>query len=378
MLPDISGLWAALNVSAYLPDMSTLPYPLTPWWGLFVLLLFIPAWFLRRRRQNRMGHSNVGLHSNLGSSKIGILPALTLAVALLFFAGAATRPVQDYTVETQWVEAHEIEIDVDFSGSMDGRDIPGAASALLPPNIGGCINGEHNDDWENQRDDKGNLTVNPAPSAMRRINAACFAVLNFVMHRNGDRIGLVMFNDAAYFLLPLWFEQKVIVRQAQLINKRGTKGGTNFSGQDETNKNLGPLQLNINNLKTYGQSNSKIMIMVSDGEDHISKERRQDLADQMNAQGIHLYVLGVGPGWYKEGSNPDLKILTEQVEGKVFPIKDADSLLAAFDTINRLEPSKIHRDLNVKHHELAPLLLALGLLFSIIYLCLVRTTLEQA
>src|ERR1700722_5225278 len=148
MFHFLNGLWAALNMSAYVPDLNSMPYMLTPWWGLIGLLV-IPFWLLRSRRQNRMGHSNVGLHSNLGSSKIGKLPAVVFAAAFLAFSGAATRPVQDYTVETQWVEAHEIELFVDFSGSMDGRDIPGAASALLPANLGGCLNGEHKDDWEN-------------------------------------------------------------------------------------------------------------------------------------------------------------------------------------------------------------------------------------
>ena len=375
MFPDITGMWASL--STYMPDMSTMPYLLTPWWGLLGLAVF-PLWFLRSRRQNRIGHSNVSLHSNLGTSKVGIVTAVVFALSILSFSLAATRPVQDYTVETQWVEAHEIELGVDFSGSMDGRDIPGAASALLPAGIGGCLNGEHKDDWENQRDDAGNLAIKDQPSNMRRINAACFAVVNFVIHRNGDRIGLMMFNDAAYFLLPLWFDQKVIVRQAQQINHRGTSGGTNFSGPDPSSPNVGPLQLSINNLTRYGQGHSKIMIMVTDGEDNIAEDRRQALAEQFQTLGIHLYVLGVGPGWYQEGANPDLKKLADLVGGKVFPIKNADSLLAAFDEINRLEPSKIHRDINVKHHELAPGLILLGLLLSMIYLGLVRTTLEQA
>jgi Ca-activated chloride channel family protein len=215
---------------------------------------------------------------------------------------------------------------------------------------------------------------------MRRINAACFAVVNFVSHRTGDRIGLIMFNDAATWLLPLWFDQKVVIRQAGLINSHGTSGGTNFDGPSQSNSALGPLQAGINHLVAYGQGNSKVMIMVTDGEDSMSDQRRAELAEQFAKFDIHLYVLGVGPGWLRPDPNggPDLRRLADAVNGKVFVVKDGDSLKAAFEEINRLEPSKIHREVAVKHHELAPLPLFAAVILILVFLPFSLLMREQA
>src|SRR6185437_5187553 len=140
----IAGLgWFNLQL-----DPSNLPYLMYPWMGLLVLLVPLVLW-LRYRRQDSLVHSNVDLHSNLSGSKIGRLPTAVLAIVLCLLVLASTRPVQDYTVETQSTEAHEIVLGVDYSGSMDQRDIPGAARGLLPSGFTGCKNGEHPDDPEN-------------------------------------------------------------------------------------------------------------------------------------------------------------------------------------------------------------------------------------
>jgi Ca-activated chloride channel family protein len=365
MLSQFVTEWLASARTLF--DGSNLPYFLDPWFLLFALGAPLVVW-LRYRRQARVVHSNVDLHSNLGSSKIGRIPAILLGLWVVLLAVALARPVQDYTVEKEYVEAHEIVLGVDFSGSMDAQDIAGAAAALLPPGIEGCLNGEHKED--NDR------TVER--TSLRRINAACFAVTNFVMHRAGDRIGLIMFSNEAYWLLPLWLDQKVILEQAQLINRRGTSGGTNFDGPSKANSQMGPLQLGINHLSVYGQSKARVMIMVTDGEDSIAEERRQELADQFAKMGIHLYVLGVGSGW-AEGKNPDLAKLVQLVEGgAVFPVKDGDSLKAAFAKIDELEKSKIQREVTVKHRDWYPVALVLAFGVLIIFLRLTRATREQA
>ncbi len=312
----------------------------------FWVLLLVPAWlWLQRRRQPAIGHSRVSVQANMPAFPVmAWLPTVLRVVFAVTAVAALAFPVLPETKKTRTIQTRDIVLAVDFSGSMsvsiNGSPPPGA----LPPNT---------------------------PGSYQRIDAARDSVMQFVSRRPGDRLGLMIFDDDTYYHWPLSDDLKIILRKSRLLNKY-TGGGTNFEGPSPGNPGMGPLQAAIDHLNEFGLAKSKVVILVTDGEASISENRMQELKRQMQAQGIRLYVLGVGDSWTGQGfgamMTADLRSLVSQMNGQIFPVGDAAAMQAAFEQINQLELSRVELEesttyVDIYHYFLAATLVALiGLL----------------
>jgi Ca-activated chloride channel homolog len=321
---------------------------------LALILLVVPVLWLRRKRQSALGHPQVGIHRNLRAvSLVGRLPAILLTLAFAALIGALARPVLPDVKETRAIQTRDIVIAVDISGSMDGA-IPGA----VPP--------------PNSTPQAGNTTQaggGANSQQYRRKDAAQDAVIQFVKTREGDRIALFIFDDNTYYHWPLSDDLRIILRKAGLLSKN-SGGGTNFEGP------TGPIQSAINHLRDYGQAKTKVLIMVSDGESNISPQRFNELSAMMEAQGIKIYLLGVGESWTGSGGSSssmtaDLRRFVEKHNGKVFAVGSAEEMNAAFAAINQLEVSKVELEQSTEYKDIfqyfawASALLLVGFLASL-------------
>lgn len=331
-------------------------------WLLLLVVAVVPLLWLQRRRQSAIGHSGVGIHKNVRSIPIvGRLPAVFLSLAFIAMVAALARPVIPEVSENRTIETRDICIAVDISGSM--------GSALPPPT-------QPQTTSTPAAPANGATGTPPSQQTYRRLDAARDAVVQFVAARDGDRIAVLVFDDESYFYWPLSDDHKIVMRKAQLINSY-LGGGTNFEGPSDTNKGIGPFQACINHFREYGKAKSKVIVLVTDGEDNISDKRQKEIAAQMEEIGIKLYVLGVGEGW-TNGSTPDLGHFADKVGGKVYRVGDQGAMQQSFADINALEKSAITIEKNTSYLDIFQYFLVAAVVLIALFLGSVVVTREDA
>lgn len=121
-----------------------------------------------------------------------------------------------------------------------------------------------------------------------RLEKVKFELKNIVEAFNSDRIGLIMFSSEAYIQCPLTYDNNALNLFIQTLSTDLVPNyGTDFGP---------PLELALEKLTqgdtTITQSKSKIIILISDGEDF--GENTDDVANEVESEGIKLFTLGVG------------------------------------------------------------------------------------
>ena len=325
--------------------------------SLWVLALTVPAalaltWF-RRKYQPTIVNPSVQLQKSLRSFPvIGFLPTLFFAGFMLTMAAILARPALPELHETRTLVTRDISFAVDNSGSMGGTDIG-------PPPADGPRDKE---------------------KPYRRLDGAQDALAFFVPKREGDRVGLFIFDDATYMHWPLTDDLKVIMTKIGLIDKF-TGGGTNFEGPTASDKRVGPIQAALNHWKEYGKAGTKVLILVTDGEAPISYERMEDFIRDYKAIGGKVYVLGIGPDWTKEGNPPGLepiKKLVKETGGKAFAAGDIKQLEEAVASIDKLEKSTVKLETNTTYRDIYEKFAALAAILLVLFFCSIVVTRETA
>jgi Ca-activated chloride channel family protein len=299
---------------------------------LWLILAVVPILWLGRFRRKTVGHTQVDIHKNVRSTPFWawVPPVLVTSFWVALCVGMA-EPRQITYTDKQTVDAREFVIMVDTSGSMTTQ-----------------LQDKSQQDFVKDQAAPGAV---PAPDAKpaTRATAARDGVKLFVDSRaqliaqrgKGDRVSLLLFDDEVYTACPFVFDMSIISKKLFMIDGY-QGGGTNFDGPNSDNQysKVGAIQGAINYFKNKGQTKSRVLIMVTDGEDSISAKRFAELSQQIQDMGIHMYVLGVGESW-TSGTEVDLRRFVEGVGGKVFLIGDVQAMRDGFAKINELETSKI-------------------------------------
>jgi len=304
-----------------------------PIWLSLLLAVPIPWLFLRSR--GYLGHSSIdSSHEKQFRSYAHLVPLALLSLGFIALFIALARPQHAYTLPDQTVKARDIVVAVDKSGSMSTKfdgDVPPAVAGNtdldkeLPPLPSTPTLGDSDSDSDTS--DKG----------QRRIDAAQQAVLNFVRDRyignSGDRVGVMVFDSQPYWSWPLTRDLRMVYRKMQLTN-RGVGGGTNF-GEEKP----GPIDAAAEQFDELGQSNTRVLIMVTDGEDSLSSDAQARLLKVLQSRGIRLYVIGVGPTLAQQ--DVDIIRVAQAAGGRVFRVENGGDLNLCFQTINSLEQSPV-------------------------------------
>jgi hypothetical protein len=303
-------------------------YPLCLW-----LILLIPIPWLVSGGRAYVGHTRVLPAQRSFSKYLHLLPVLLIGAGFALFFIALARPQHPYTMPDLTTRARDIVIAVDKSGSMSTE-----FDGVVPTPIAG-----------NTALDKELPPLPPLPSlgdsdnygygvkdGHRRIDAAQASALNFVRDRfvlnSGDRLGVLVFDTQPYWAWPITKDLKIIYRELQ-INVTVPGGGTNFGSTDP-----GPIDAAVQQFQELGQSNTRVVIMITDGEDSLNSSFDRVL-NVLNSNGVRLYVIGVGP--YLARNDVDITRLAQAAGGRVFRVENAGDLNECFKTINSLEQSPV-------------------------------------
>ncbi|HEY9867702.1 MAG TPA: VWA domain-containing protein [Candidatus Obscuribacterales bacterium] len=321
-----------------------------PYWLLLVLLVPVP-WLLLRRK-GYLGHSDVHLTNGISAGAILYrLPLVLLSISFVLLSVALARPQRLHVESEQTIKARDIMIAVDISGSM-ASPFQGQIPELekdpeldkeLPP----------------RPPKKPRPGQPPEAKGGRRIDAAQWAVLAFIRDRwlaaAGDRVGIIVFDHAPYYSWPLTHDLRQIYRKGEFVEE-GLGGGTNFGDLKP-----GPLDAAADHFDELGKSATKVLILVTDGEDNISSSTAERLRDLLSSRGIRLYVIHVGE---KDKQDLDIIRFTEEMGGKVFRVDNTAELRAGFKTIDEMERTVISVTVSNRHEEAFwPFALAAALFF---------------
>lgn len=216
-----------------------------------------------------------------------------------------------------------------------------------------------------------------------RIQAAKRVASEFVTDRPNDNIGLVVFAGESFTQCPLTTDHKVLLNLLNDIEFGLIEDGTAIG--------MG-LATSVNRLKD-SESQSKVVILLTDGTNNRGQIAPLTAADLARSYGIRVYTIGVGtkgmaptpvqtPFGIRMQNLPvdiDEKTLTEiasMTGGKYFRAEDTEGLRKVYAEIDEMEKYLISVQ-NVTHRqELFMPFALIGLLLILLELILRRTWLR--
>jgi Ca-activated chloride channel homolog len=300
----------------------------------FVPFSFVLRWLLYIRGGQKL---NIALpEKQLRSDWVALLrffPPLLLMVSIMLLLVAIARPQKTNEQVDQWTEGIDIMLVLDISESMQIED--------FTPN---------------------------------RLEAAKKVARGFIEGRLQDRIGLVIFSGEAISYAPLTTDYSMLQSLInditfQMIQKGGTAIGS-------------AIAVGINRMRE-STSKSKIMILLSDGENTAGSIDPVTAANLAYAYGVKIYSIGVG----KEGKVPygtdmfgrpryveqsldetALREIARIGEGQFFRATDNKTLEQVFKRIDQYEKAEIKENRFKDTHDFYPIYLLYGMLFWLLWL----------
>lgn len=297
-----------------------------PWFLLLLLVVPLFAWW-RSRRTGRSAFmfSSLGVMGEIGVKRrdLGGIALLVMRwLGLILFIIALARP--------QWTEGKS-------SISASGIDIVAAfdlSDSMAAEDDGFIYHGEQ----------------------VNRLFIARKVLGEFIRKRTNDRIGLVAFSGQAYIAAPLSLDHDFLLTTLErltldTIKEEGTSIGAAITAS-------------VNRLRDL-KSKSKIVILMTDGQNTVGSISPLTAAEAAKALGIKIYTIGIGSRgtarlpridpfgrkvYYSINVDIDedtLKKIADMTGGKYYRGDKTDSLRKVYEDIDRLEKTKVE----VKHYQ---------------------------
>jgi Ca-activated chloride channel family protein len=221
---------------------------------------------------------------------------------------------------------------------------------------------------------------------VNRFDMARAVLKEFIEKRPNDRIGLVVFGVQAFIATPLTLDHDFLLRDLERLQ---------IGVIDESRTAIGSaLSTAINRLRDV-KSKSKILILMTDGQNNAGKIDPLTAAEAAQALGIKIYTIGVGMkgmapmpvivggrrvGTRQEPVDIDEDTLTkiaEKTGGKYYRADNAARFQAIYSEIDKLE--KTEKDIRkyARHRELFPWVIAPGFGLLLLELLLSQTLLRR-
>lgn len=239
-----------------------------------------------------------------------LVPVISLWLLWLLLLLAAARPM--------WI-GEPIEL------PNSGRDL------LMAVDISGSMRIE---------DMQVGQTLVPRVDAVRQVGA------QFISHRTGDRVGLILFGSKAYVQSPLTFDTATVKRflsEAQI----------GFAGEETAIGDA--IGLAVKRLRER-PAESRVLVLLTDGQDTASSVKPLEAAQLAANLGIRIYTIGIGadaltlPGLFgssfgRRQINPSseldeagLQEIARLTGGEYFRARNPQELVNIYQMLDTLEP----------------------------------------
>lgn len=245
-------------------------------------------------------HIFTGITAQKGAGRGTLLAGLVWAAMVIALAG----PQVSRTSDVLPASGRDIVLVIDLSGSMQKEDFQ--------------LDGQ----------------------PISRLEAVKRTASRFVAARRGDRIGLVIFGDRAYFAQPLTFDVDAVARaidEAQIgISGRATA----------ISDGLGLAMKRL----AASEAPTRVVVLLSDGVDTSGNVLANDAARLADEHGIRIHTIALGPEDLENQPQSrdavDTKTLREVAElsgGTAFRVRGLEDLEAMAASLDKLEPNPTER-----------------------------------
>lgn len=323
------------------------------WFWLFAVipvLIGLYIWRTATKKRPRVMFSNVAnlknIKGNWRAYGSWLSPFLMWSALALIVLAMARPQLRETTVERS-AEGIDIVLVLDISTSMRAED--------LKPN---------------------------------RFEAARNVANNFITRRKSDRISLVVFAGQSFTVCPLTLDYDLVTRLLSDVRMGVVDDGTAIG--------MG-IATSVNRLKE-STAKSKVVILLTDGENNAGQIDPVTAADLASTYGIKIYTIGAGsrgtapypvedPIFGKRYQNVKVNIDEEMMTkiatmtgGEYFRATDTENLQNIYQQIDELERTEVEEMIFTDYEDLYPNFLLPGiglLLFALISeKILFRTTVE--
>ena len=317
---------------------------------LLLLLLFIPLlWWRWNRRTFKTGISycsaiDVSLLPTSFRSKTLWIPALLRTIAIIVLIVCVARPQKRFEKIKQAADGVAIEMVIDRSSSMNAHDF--------------TIDGKAVD----------RLT------AVRRVAGDFINGMGSLNGRSGDLIGLVTFAGYADSNCPMTFDHEFLVTDVldsiRIVNERAEDGTAIGDALALAVERLASLDERVKP-ESGNTIQSKVIILLTDGENNQGDIDPRTAADMAAAMGITVYTIGAGTnGWAPtpvqnlfgqtvmrnqrvQIDEKTLQEIADITDGKYFRATDTKSLEEIYAKIDEMERTEITQRTYVNHVDMA-------------------------
>ncbi len=320
-----------------------------PYFLLLLLLVPILAWLQGKRGQNTAFlYSSVQLVkplSGLTRSRAGRMLLLLRWFSLALFIIALAQPRLIKGESSSRASGIDIVVAVDLSGSMAAEDFE--------------LNGKR----------------------ANRLAIAKDVLQKFIDNRPTDRIGLVAFAGRAYIASPLTLDHDFLRQNLDRL----------YLGMIEDRTAIGSaLTSALNRLRDL-QSKSKIVILMTDGQNNAGKVPPLTAAEVAQTLKVKVYTIGVGTrgtapmpyinvfgqkDYQQVAVDIDEETLTKMADrtgGKYFRADNSDNLRKIYAEIDRLEKTEVDVKKYRQYEELFAWVILAGLVTLLLEIILSQT-----
>ncbi len=288
-----------------------------PWFLLLLLALPAVAWWRTRQGKDAAFlYSSVELArgvANIGRSGASrLLEALRWLAVVLFIFGLA-RPQFVESETSIKASGVDIVVAIDLSGSMESEDFKLAGKQV------------------------------------NRLVIAKDTLKKFIDRRPSDRIGLVAFAGKAYIAAPMTLDHDFLEMNVERLQLHSIEEGTAIGAG---------LAAAVNRLREL-KSKSKIVILMTDGQNNVSKVPPLTAAEAAQSLGVKVYTIGVGTRgtapfpqmdmfgrkYYVQTrvdiDEPTLQEIAKKTGGKYYRADNTETLQKIYDEIDALEKTEV-------------------------------------
>ena len=293
-----------------------------------MVLVIVKIFFYKKTSSVQVSSFNSlkNFFGNQGKIKVFFINALLIVALLLIIVGFA-RPQISSLDKDITVEVIDIVLVLDTSSSMLAED--------FKPN---------------------------------RLEAVKDAAKEFIKNRSGDRIGLLVFGKDTFIQCPLTIDYSVLNNLLSEVTVMEPKYDGTAIGVAIAN--------GVNRLRN-SDSESKVIILLSDGSNNVGSIDPISAAKIAKEYNIKVYTIGAGTnqsitqipgrGFVRNEIDEDtLKGIAEVTNAKYFRATDKKSLSGIYTEIDNLEKSEITVSYFSSYQEIYIWFLIIGFFFLII------------
>lgn len=242
-----------------------------------------------------------------------------LLIVWLLLVTAMTQPVILGEPQTRQQIGRDLMVVVDLSGSMETKDF--TLQAKQP------------------KTDAAGVTSKPTISSeyISRLDAVKHVLREFVVQRQGDRLGLILFGDAAYLQAPFTADLNSWARL--LDESRVAMAGQSTHLGDA----LGLAIKVMASDEIKSSQKNKVVLLLTDGNDTDSSVPPLEAAKIAAKNGIRVHVIAIGDPQTVGEQAMDMEVIegvATLTGGKAFQAISTQELNNVYQTINELEPAK--------------------------------------